>query len=123
MEMANTEYHIFSTFSFPILSARTPAGMPTAVCVMHEAFAEDNCALQGCCLFLRACSNHFILLTLHRSENVDDKKTLEMLMERLSDIKDEKIVFPIHPIIAKRFALALLQYYYIYSRRWYGLVR
>src|SRR5919206_4463186 len=38
----------------------------------------------------------YLLLTMHRQENVDDRDRLEMLRKHLSGIKD-KIVFPIHP--------------------------
>jgi len=38
-----------------------------------------------------------ILLTLHRSENVDDKKSLKILIEKLNELSEYKIIFPIHP--------------------------
>jgi UDP-N-acetylglucosamine 2-epimerase len=38
----------------------------------------------------------FLLLTLHRAENVDDPNCLRMLMERISAI-NIPIIFPIHP--------------------------
>jgi UDP-N-acetylglucosamine 2-epimerase len=38
----------------------------------------------------------YLLLTMHRQENVDDPDRLEMLRKHLCGIKD-KIVFPIHP--------------------------
>jgi len=38
-----------------------------------------------------------ILLTLHRAENVDDKKSLKILVEKLSELSMYKIIFPIHP--------------------------
>jgi UDP-N-acetylglucosamine 2-epimerase (non-hydrolysing) len=38
----------------------------------------------------------YLLLTMHRQENVDDPDRLEMLRKHLSGIK-HKIVFPIHP--------------------------
>jgi len=43
----------------------------------------------------------FILVTLHRAENVDDKKTLGDILHALIESK-EKIVFPIHPRTVKR---------------------
>ncbi|MEM3365830.1 MAG: UDP-N-acetylglucosamine 2-epimerase (non-hydrolyzing) [Candidatus Methanomethyliaceae archaeon] len=40
----------------------------------------------------------YILLTLHRAENVDNKERLKLLISAISEIsKDEKVVFPIHP--------------------------
>ena len=38
----------------------------------------------------------YLLLTMHRQENVDDPDRLEMLRKHLAGI-DHKIVFPIHP--------------------------
>jgi UDP-N-acetylglucosamine 2-epimerase len=38
----------------------------------------------------------YLLLTMHRQENVDEPDRLEMLIKHLSGI-DQKIVFPIHP--------------------------
>ncbi len=43
----------------------------------------------------------FILLTLHRAENVDDKKTLSSIIKVMID-SQEKIIFPIHPRTKKR---------------------
>ncbi len=42
------------------------------------------------------------LLTLHRVENVDDKKNLQTLMKAMVVLKDVKIIFPIHPRTAKQ---------------------
>src|SRR5919106_7555 len=38
----------------------------------------------------------YLLLTMHRQENVDERDRLEMLRKHLSGI-DHKIIFPIHP--------------------------
>ena len=43
----------------------------------------------------------YVLLTLHRAENVDDKKTLIGIMKAVID-SGEKFVFPIHPRTLKR---------------------
>ena len=40
--------------------------------------------------------NKFLLLTLHRAENVDDPSTLSALKKYLSEVK-YNIIFPIHP--------------------------
>lgn len=40
--------------------------------------------------------SEYLLLTMHRQENVDDPNRLEMLVKHLADIH-HKIVFPIHP--------------------------
>ncbi|MBO8161188.1 MAG: UDP-N-acetylglucosamine 2-epimerase (non-hydrolyzing) [Thermosipho sp. (in: Bacteria)] len=47
--------------------------------------------------------NEFILLTLHRDFNVDNKEKLKRILENLNKIAKEKtIVFPIHPRTRKR---------------------
>jgi UDP-N-acetylglucosamine 2-epimerase (non-hydrolysing) len=46
-------------------------------------------------------SADFILSTLHRSENVDDKKTLSSIIKGLIN-SNENIIFPIHPRTKKR---------------------
>ena len=46
-------------------------------------------------------SSDFILLTLHRSENVDNKKTLSSIIKGLIN-SNENIIFPIHPRTKKR---------------------
>ena len=43
----------------------------------------------------------YVLLTLHRAENVDDKKTLIDIMKAIMD-SNEKFIFPIHPRTLKR---------------------
>jgi UDP-N-acetylglucosamine 2-epimerase (non-hydrolysing) len=45
----------------------------------------------------------YLLLTMHRQENVDDPDRLEMLRKHLSGI-NHKIVFPIHPRTKNNFA-------------------
>ncbi len=46
-------------------------------------------------------NEEFILLTLHRAENVDNKKILSEIIKALINCK-EKIVFPVHPRTKKR---------------------
>ena len=47
---------------------------------------------------LKLDKNNYAVLTLHRPSNVDDKKSLENILNILNEIKKEiKIVFPIHP--------------------------
>jgi UDP-N-acetylglucosamine 2-epimerase (non-hydrolysing) len=41
-------------------------------------------------------SSEFILATLHRAENVDDRKTLSSILKGLIN-SNEKIIFPVHP--------------------------
>ena len=45
--------------------------------------------------------DNFALLTLHRSENVDNKKTLTSIVKGLID-SNEDIIFPLHPRTRKR---------------------
>ncbi len=45
--------------------------------------------------------NDFVLLTLHRAENVDHRMTLKGLVDGLFDLK-EKILFPAHPRTVSR---------------------
>jgi UDP-N-acetylglucosamine 2-epimerase (non-hydrolysing) len=41
---------------------------------------------------------NYILLTLHRPSNVDDKENLEkMILEICNNAKDSQIIFPVHP--------------------------
>ncbi len=45
--------------------------------------------------------NDFVLLTIHRAENVDNEKTLSSVISALIE-SHQKIVFPIHPRTVKR---------------------
>jgi UDP-N-acetylglucosamine 2-epimerase (non-hydrolysing) len=45
--------------------------------------------------------DEFILMTLHRAENVDHKQTLSSIIKGILESK-EKIIFPIHPRTKKR---------------------
>jgi len=50
---------------------------------------------------LSISSSDFILLTLHRAENVDNKKTLSSIIKGIIN-SNENIIFPIHPRTKKR---------------------
>lgn len=39
----------------------------------------------------------YCLLTLHRAENVDDKKRLTYLIQQIKKLDQERIIFPLHP--------------------------
>ena len=41
--------------------------------------------------------DNILTLTMHRAENVDDKKRLLNIIEALKELKDMNIIFPIHP--------------------------
>ena len=45
--------------------------------------------------------DEYVLLTLHRSENVDNKKILSSIVKGIID-SDENIIFPVHPRTKKR---------------------
>ncbi|OGC45386.1 UDP-N-acetylglucosamine 2-epimerase [candidate division WWE3 bacterium RBG_19FT_COMBO_34_6] len=52
---------------------------------------------------LKLTENDFVILTLHRDYNVDDKKRLMVIVKELYKIsKKIKIIFPIHPRTQKR---------------------
>lgn len=49
---------------------------------------------------LKLKSNNFILVTAHRSENVDDPKTLQNILEGLDQVYSKfkkRIIYPMHP--------------------------
>lgn len=47
--------------------------------------------------------NEYIVMTLHRDFNVDNKETLENILKEVNRIsKEKKVVFPIHPRTKKR---------------------
>ena len=54
--------------------------------------------------FLNLQPNHYIVMTLHRPNNVDEgKKLKELIGEIIANSRDIPIVFPIHPRTAKVF--------------------
>jgi UDP-N-acetylglucosamine 2-epimerase len=72
--------------------------------IQENVFVTGNLIVDVCQKFarldLKARNNFdedFILLTLHRAENVDDVNALKILAIRLKEISHHKIVFPIHP--------------------------
>ncbi|NOZ58514.1 MAG: UDP-N-acetylglucosamine 2-epimerase (non-hydrolyzing) [Euryarchaeota archaeon] len=50
---------------------------------------------------LEAVPEDFLLLTLHRAENVDSKERLSGIMEALFELR-ERVVFPVHPRTRQR---------------------
>ena len=54
--------------------------------------------------------DEYVLLTLHRSENVDNKKILSSIVKGLVN-SDENIIFPVHPRTKKR-----LQEFNLYNK-------
>ena len=72
--------------------------------IKENVFVTGNLIVDVCQKFarldLKARNNFdedFILLTLHRAENVDDINALKILVIRLKEISHCKIIFPIHP--------------------------
>ncbi len=47
---------------------------------------------------LKLVENNYVVLTLHRPSNVDNKKSFEYILDILNEIqKNIKIIFPVHP--------------------------
>jgi UDP-N-acetylglucosamine 2-epimerase len=44
-----------------------------------------------------ADDEEYLLLTLHRGENVDDVSTLRHMKDCLNSIREYKVIFPVHP--------------------------
>lgn len=72
--------------------------------IRENVFVTGNLIVDVCQKFARTDLNSrnsfnekFILLTLHRAENVDDVVSLKILATKLKEISHYKIVFPIHP--------------------------
>jgi UDP-N-acetylglucosamine 2-epimerase (non-hydrolysing) len=62
----------------------------------HIELCDQSNVLQS----LKINENEFILVTAHRAENVDTKKTLTKVIELIEYVGnklDKKIIFPIHP--------------------------
>ena len=55
-----------------------------------------NCPLQSKVQNRKELPTDYVLLTIHRPENVDDENNLKLLMTHFQSI-DYNIVFPIHP--------------------------
>lgn len=72
--------------------------------IEENVFVTGNLVVDVCRRLAEVADGHgrqdlpseYLLLTMHRQENVDDPARLEMLRKHLAGIK-HKIVFPIHP--------------------------
>jgi UDP-N-acetylglucosamine 2-epimerase len=72
--------------------------------IEKNVIVTGNLVVDVCRRLAKAADEHgrhdlpgeYLLLTMHRQENVDDPARLEMLKKHLTGIK-HKIVFPIHP--------------------------
>jgi UDP-N-acetylglucosamine 2-epimerase len=72
--------------------------------IEKNVIVTGNLVVDVCRRLAKAADKHgrqdlpgeYLLLTMHRQENVDDPARLEMLKKHLAGIK-HKIVFPIHP--------------------------
>ncbi len=53
---------------------------------------------------LEVKEKEYILLTLHRKENVDNKQRIVSILESIEEIEIEKVVYPIHPRTLKKIA-------------------
>lgn len=72
--------------------------------IEEKVFVTGNLVVDVCKRLAKLADDHvgqdlpseYLLLTMHRQENVDDPNRLEMLVKHLAGIH-HKIVFPIHP--------------------------
>ena len=72
--------------------------------ITRNVMVTGNLIVDACKRMAKIALNHkvtgipekYLLLTMHRQENVDDPTNLELLRQKLSTLK-QKIVFPIHP--------------------------
>jgi UDP-N-acetylglucosamine 2-epimerase len=77
--------------------------------LMYEGLTRNvtvtgNLIVDACKRMARIARNHkvagiperYLLLTMHRQENVDEPTKLELLRQKLSTLK-QKVVFPVHP--------------------------
>lgn len=56
--------------------------------------------------------NEYIVATIHRDYNTDDKERLEAILGQLAEVsKEKKVVFPLHPRTAKRISEYKLKKY------------
>ncbi len=66
-------------------------------CIRHLPIAEKKSDILS-----KLNISDYVLLTLHRAENVDDPKTLKSILDALFEL-DEQILFPAHPRTVNRF--------------------
>jgi UDP-N-acetylglucosamine 2-epimerase len=72
--------------------------------IEENVYVTGNLVVDVCRRLAKAAEGHasqdlpneYLLLTMHRQDNVEDPERLEMLRKHLASIK-HKIVFPIHP--------------------------
>ncbi len=61
---------------------------------------------------LKLKNREFVLVTIHRDYNVDDKKTFKKILEALNEVaKNKRVIYPMHPRskkMAKKFGLEKL---------------
>lgn len=69
--------------------------------VMYDATLAFTEIAEKLNLGKKYLENNYILLTLHRAENVDDKDRLKRIIEAFNQ-SEERIVFPVHPRTSKR---------------------
>lgn len=95
-----------------LLFASTPTAKNNLISekVHGNAFVTGNTVIDSVNKFSKTSSkksklsvtiDDFVLFTLHRAENVDDKKTLSAIIKAMIDSK-QNAIFPIHPRTVKR---------------------
>ena len=62
-------------------------------CRQHLFKTKDSTILER----LKLEKKDYLLITLHRPENVDNEENLKSIIEALIELSENKIVFPIHP--------------------------
>lgn len=71
--------------------------------LQHKEKAQESKILQQLGLSIRNLTTPYALLTLHRPSNVDNKHTLQGILEALNEIsKQIPIIFPAHPRTQKK---------------------
>ena len=61
-------------------------------CYQHLIKTKDSTILER----LKLDTKDFLIITLHRQENVDNEDNLKSIIEALIELSEYKIVFPIH---------------------------
>ncbi len=80
----------------------------------HRSKADDSTILNDLQLSGRRGIKSYALLTLHRPSNVDDTRTLEIMLEAFLELsKQMPVIFPVHPRTLKRIQEANLGDYFV----------
>lgn len=64
---------------------------------MYDVFLQENRAIQKSKILEKIDLEEYCVLTLHRSENVDNTDRLKTLLRTINKVASKKIIFPVHP--------------------------